>query len=511
MGQCAGGAFAGLLRWSGGGARQGREGSTLFGNQALPANIGSLPKLPTQLERVLLRFRTSFVRISEKVLVFGMLIRFSFGNFRSFKEPADLIMSATELTSEEKYKNVDEDNTFVCSKSQRRLVKIAAIYGANASGKSNIIKALKFFKDFVVNSSRRGQSSDRINTEPYLLHKSTANEPSSFELEILVKGVKYRYGFEVDRKSVISEWLLFSNKSREYKIFERDRQNFTLSSNFKKEAGEVIRLTRPNALFLSVLAQFNIKRAEDIINWFSNLNFVDQIHPQTPSSVISTLLDDASLREYIVNILNGFDIGISDLILENQNPDISLNYLGFPESYTSNPDYETIKPIISKSVKTLHHIYDDSGAISGEAKFDMDANESDGTKKILLILPHLLLTTLRGGVLVVDELDSRLHSKITEMVLAMFRNVHRDVNAQLIFTTHDTNMLRRDIFRRDQVWFVEKSAQGSSSLYSLAEIQSRNDANYESDYLKGRYGALPFVNASRLKDFKINSNTVEKN
>jgi AAA15 family ATPase/GTPase len=283
-------------------------------------------------------------------------------------------------------------------------------------------------------------------------------------------------------------------------LFVRNGDDFSISERFKKEAKDLKSVTRDNALFISVIAQFNGSLSGDIIKWFKKITFINYRHNPSFSEPLKPMLKDTKNLEAFSELFKLFDIGVSKLkVEENQ-------VIDRPE-FSKLPD--SIKDIVREtsmlnnySVKTTHDVYDADGNKVNTIDFDLDTHESDGTKKLYSILPSLMMATATGGVIVIDELDSRLHPLITETLIKVFHSVdvgNKNV-AQLIFTTHDTNLLRKENFRRDQIWFVEKDQKGSSTLYSLSEIQSRNDANYESDYLKGRYGAVPFINTSIIQD-----------
>ena len=195
-----------------------------------------------------------------------MLIEFSVGNYRSFKEKVTFSMVATNLVAKDK--NLDENNVFAVNE-DLTLLKSAAIYGANASGKSNLAKALVFMKKFMIDSSRETQSVDKIKVEPFRLSTETEKEPSFFELVFRVDNVQYRYGFEANQERVVSEWLFYVPQTRETKLFERKLSTITISN--KKYTAEGLQdKTRNNSLFLSVSAQFNVKIAEKILEWASD-------------------------------------------------------------------------------------------------------------------------------------------------------------------------------------------------------------------------------------------------
>ena len=417
-----------------------------------------------------------------------MLIEFSVGNYRSFKEPVTFSMVAANIVAKDK--KLDENNVFAVDE-ELKLLKSAAIYGANASGKSNLAKALSFMKWFMVNSSRETQSTDAIDVEPFQLSTDTEKEPSYFELVFLMGGKRYRYGFEADSKQIISEWLYYVPKLRETRLFERERNNFKISKNYK--ANGIQKLTRDNALFLSVSAQFNVGIAEGILNFLS-----DELQIISPSQedicliyTIDCLINDDNKSD-IIQLIKKLDLGIGDIQVEQKDSIVDTLPKNLPDSMKQI--VRDLKKAEAASIDTIHYKFDKDGNYKSIEKFNLKANESEGTQK-LFALSGLLVNTLKeGDILVIDEFNSSLHLFITTAIIELFNSKEANPNnAQLIFMTHDTNLLTNKLFRRDQIWFTEKNRYGATDLYSLAEYKIRNDASFESDYIKGKYGAIPYI------------------
>ncbi|NET60776.1 MAG: ATP-binding protein [Symploca sp. SIO2E6] len=414
-----------------------------------------------------------------------MLIEFSVANYRSFKEKVTFSMVAANLVAQDK--EIDENNVFAID-DDLKLLKSAAIYGANASGKSNLTKALGFMRWFMINSSKETQSTEKIGVERFQLSTETEDQPSFFEIVFLLKGQQYRYGFEVNTDKVISEWLFYVPKSREAKLFERHDND--ISSTKKYQAEGIEKRTRQNALFLSVSAQFNVEIAEIILDWLSKkiavISGLDDIGYRRYT--ISCLINDKN-KDKIIKLIKKLDLAIDDIKAE----EIKINANDLPEEL---PD--KIKNFLLEgeavSVKTMHRKFDNQGNYISTELFDLDNQESEGTQKIFA-LAGLLVDILKGGkVLIVDEFEARLHPLISRAIVELFNSRETNPNnAQLIFMTHDTNLLSNKLFRRDQIWFTEKGRFGSTDLYSLAEYKIRNDASFESDYIKGRYGAIPYL------------------
>jgi uncharacterized protein len=411
-----------------------------------------------------------------------MLIEFSVGNYRSFKETVTFSLVAAKLKAKDQ--TLDDQNSFN-TESDFSLLKSAAIYGANASGKSNLISALAFMREFTLNSSKESQSWELINTEPFRLAVETAGKPSFFELVFLLGTKKYRYGFEVNSRKVVSEWLFYSPTNKESKLFTRDLNGIVCSSAFKEGKG-ITEKTRDNALFLSVVAQFNGAIAQEVLGWFRSLGIMSaQPDSRNRQDTVERFQEEGNRLE-IIRFIKSLDLGIEDIQLEGVKPQLSL-FLDHVRNIQSK-----IKERVF--IRTIHKKYDSDGLSNTIEKFDLDDNESDGTKKLFSLSGALIDALSQSRILVIDELDARLHPLITSAIIRLFNsNETNPNNAQLIFTTHDTNLLSNTIFRRDQIWFTEKTKQGATSLYSLAEFKVRNDASFEKDYIQGRYGAIPFI------------------
>jgi uncharacterized protein len=417
-----------------------------------------------------------------------MLIEFSVGNYRSFKDKVTFSMVAANLVAKEK--KLDENNVFAVDK-ELKLLKSAAIYGANASGKSNFAKALSFMKWFMVNSSKETQSTDEIGVEPFRLSTETDKKPSYFELVFLMEGRKYRYGFEAAREKIVSEWLYYIPKIRETKLFER-KFNIIKSSKIYNADG-IQQRTRNNALFLSVSAQFNVELAEKILEWITEkLNIISGLHDQAYLNYTVKCLINNQNQADIIQFIKKLDLGISEIQIDQE--DFTVDTL--PDEI---PD--ELKKLIFKagggkatSISTTHRKFDEEGNYQSIEKFELNHHESEGTQKIFALAGPLVTALKKGEILIIDEFDARLHPLISRAIVELFNSQESNSNnAQLIFMTHDTNLLSSKIFRRDQIWFTEKNRYGATELYSLAEYKVRNDASFESDYIKGRYGAIPYI------------------
>jgi uncharacterized protein len=420
-----------------------------------------------------------------------MLIEFSVGNYRSFKERVTVSMVAANLVSKDK--SLDANNVFAIDE-DLSLLKSAAIYGANASGKSNLAQALGFVRWFVNNSSKETQSTEKIRIDRFKLSTETEATPTFFEIVFLMNRVKYRYGFKVTRDEVISEWLFYVPKSRETRLFDRKLDQFTISKAYK--ANGIQQRTRRNALFLSVSAQFNVAIAESILEWMaSRLRVVSGLDSEGFRDYTIRCIINNQNKGEILQLLRKLDLGFSDITAE----EIEIT-TDFSEMPTEVRKFFKDTSIKSSLVQTVHQKFDQEGKSVSTEVFDFDSQESEGTQKVFAFSALLVETLKNGNVLVLDEFDASIHPLISRAIVNLFNSSETNPNnAQLIFMTHDTNLLSNKTFRRDQIWFVEKDRYGATDLYSLAEYKVRSDASFESDYIKGKYGAIPYVgNLSHL-------------
>lgn len=422
-----------------------------------------------------------------------MLIQFSVRNFRTFKEKATLSLVASN------YDKVREDeNVSVDTKFNMRIVKSAVIYGANASGKSKFIEALMFMRRFVISSSKESQKGDEIPVEPFKLNAESESAPSEFEVVFIHDGTMYRYGFEVDRKQVVSEWLYHKPKTKEVELFYRDHQQFeTHSRNFTKGATLIKEgLVRDNALLLSVAAQFNDTVSIALMDWFKTLKTISGLREEGYKGFTMGRTEDPEHKTKILNLLRAADLGIQDIKLEIL--DVEKLPKDMPKELKEiiiKETNEENKKFVS-DVLTLHKRFDDAKQFVDYTNFSLD-EESSGTVKFFALTGPILDVIENGYTLVVDELDSKLHPNLVCKIVSLFNSKELNPkNAQLVFNTHDTNLLSSGLFRRDQVWFTEKDKYGEAKLYSLADFKSdtvRKSEPFEDNYIRGKYGAIPLL------------------
>jgi AAA15 family ATPase/GTPase len=393
-----------------------------------------------------------------------MLIEFTVGNHLSFREKKTLSFEATSIKE-------FEENTFKVG--NYNLLKSVAIYGANSSGKSNLLVSLRTMQQVVTASAMR-QSTDKIGIVPFLLNVHTENKPSYFEILILIDKITYRYGFEADNDIVHAEWLFESKSKKEKLLFIRENDKIEISKHFPEGEG-IVGKTRENALFLSVVDQFNGSISKKIVQWFDwGLFITSGLVNESDDNTIALMSSDNEVKEFYKVFFNLLKLGFSDFEVNNKN--------GQPH------------------ITTAHNKYDEKGELIASQMFELSEQESEGTQKIFEFAGIIWAGLKFGDITIIDELDAKLHPLLTLAILKLFNSPeHNPNNAQLIFTTHDTNLLKHGKLRRDQIYFTEKNQFEETDLYSLVEYKDdngakvRNDSSFESDYIKGRYGAIPFI------------------
>ena len=413
-----------------------------------------------------------------------MLIQFSFKNYKSFRDDTVLDMSATKIT---------EHGDRVISIGKEKLLPTAAIYGANASGKSNVIEAFRFMTTYVMDSFAYGgeQSKGKTKTKmevrtPFLFDENSSNEESSFEVYFITseeEGCKtYNYGFALNDSGVSEEWLNVKAKTaKEFKpIFYREGNELDFKGIPAKSQENIRIALEKETLVVSLGSKLKVSKLKMIRDWFLNVNFTNFGNP-FEDAFLSRLIpnhfaDDKDVQKNVVNYFSSFDPSI-----------IGFNV----RTFKNEEDEEYLK------IDAVHKIAgsDKTASIPLE-------EESDGTLKMFALYPALQDALETGGLLCVDELNARLHPLLVRSFLIIFLDPKINRNhAQIIFTTHDTWQLSNNLLRRDEIWFTDKAEDGATTLYSLADfvdedgVKIRKDESYEKNYLLGKYKAIPSLKA----------------
>ncbi|WP_354665708.1 ATP-binding protein [uncultured Duncaniella sp.] len=374
--------------------------------------------------------------------------------------------------------SIQELSEAVVKSCDEELLPVAVMYGANSSGKSNVLKALKAMRDVLLNSVKLNPK-DKLDAEPFCLDLTSAEQPTSFEIQFTLNGSKFRYGFDYTANEILAEWLYEKRVGeREFELFLRSGNEFKISKTRFAEGNGKQDATPSNRLFVSLVAQLNGKLSQSILDWFSSIEYISGMDgKEYAGKTLEMLFLNQQGATEIKQLFTETNLGFNEL-------DIELD------------DSVAMK----MKAESVHNLYDADGTMVGVRTFSTDKMESEGTKKMIEIAGPLVDAILSGKILVVDELDAKLHPFLTRKIIGLFmdREINRN-GAQLIFATHDTNLLNLQYLRRDQIWFTEKDKTDSTELYSLVEFRDdagnkvRNDRNIEKDYINGRYGAIPFM------------------
>ena len=420
-----------------------------------------------------------------------MIIEFSFGNFKSFKSIQTLNMTAANISS--KFKEVDKNNLLGVS-DKLSLLKSKVIYGANASGKSNLIEALVAFIA-IVNSSVKDEKILEQRIEPFRLSTETEKKPTFFQMLLILEGVFYRYGFEATNKTITSEWLFGTPGKKEVFFFTREQDKIVVNENKFKEGVKFSSLytqnnndvARSNSLFLTTVKALNGEISRKIIDYISEIMVIPGLTDNFMRSIAVDSLKDKKVKSKIVELLKIADLGIDNI------SKVQLTKDNLPKGAPSELFQVVEKGGKFAIVVTEHKKYNARLKPVDSAIFHIDSNESEGSKKMFELSPFILQAMEQKRTLIIDEFDARFHPLLTRKLVELF-NSSVNKGAQFVVVTHDTNLLSAKLLRRDQICFVEKDKYGASSLYNLVSFKGvRNDASFEKDYVRGKYGAVPFL------------------
>ena len=408
-----------------------------------------------------------------------MLLMFKVKNYTSFKNEAILDMRATAY--------VQHPTHVMQVNDKLGLLKTTALYGANASGKSNLISAMFFFEQYIFSQFiNKNENQDfesnkigvKMKLEPFSLSNET-NDASEFDIIFLHNNKQIQYGFECTSKEVLTEWLYINDK----KVFERTGIELSFGSKYQKMLGAYKKLPAER-LYIAVLEYFLDEEGKKVIlddfisffnkeyNVFTEILFESTVKGLAGMVGLSKkLVSNKGYRNKVEQYLRLVDVGIKRLDVQTE----------------TIFDERTGKKKKEKVIRTVHDIYDETGNVVGEKLFDLH-QESTGTLRFLAYIQNAIEMISKGGVFIVDEMSARLHPLLTKLIVDIFCS-SQNTKAQLIFTTHDISLLNNNQFRRDEVVFIDKNERGESSLYALSDLKVREDATFNKDYLQGKYGA----------------------
>lgn len=404
-----------------------------------------------------------------------MIVNFSVKNYKSFNQEVNLSLLASSL--KETYALPGQ--AFSDLTPDLKILPVAAIYGANASGKSNLIDAMSMMKFHIQTSLAKDNVLDKIQVEPFRLSTETVNAPTEFEISFVVKQKLFRYGFLATKERVFEEWLYekeLKERSKEKELFYREGDTLHYHARLFK-VGRLIhdqRLAKESVLILTLGYQLNDELAKTVMDWFVNFNvLMGHRYDGYQLFSLTQIEEETDIAKDMKEMIRYADTGIQEL--------------------------STAIIFNNREVLAHHMVFNGNGESDGEHTFILDKQESEGTKKFFNLSGPVLNSLKYGQVLVIDELDAQLHPNLMEKIVVMFQDKRINTHdAQLIFAGHNTNLLSAQLLRRDQVWITEKNKYGATELYSIADYKTskgkaRNKEAIEQNYLDGKYGGIPFL------------------
>ena len=432
-----------------------------------------------------------------------MLVEFRFKNYRSFRDEAVLSMEAVGLSS---FKNC------LIEYNNMRLLPGAAIYGKNGGGKSNVIRAFWLAVQFIRNAQRMQHEKATVPVVPFVLNDYSANEPTEFEFDYISDDIKYWYSFAATREKIVRESLYHAPKGQKALVFVREGQTFTFTED-KAKRKLISETVAENQLFFSVACTMNDASCVNAMRWFREDVFFSRDYTDIPRQLLE-FYDDSNMLRAISDYAKAADFGIEEMQFEIENREIG-NDLDFPDDVP-----EGVKVALTSFIQILAETSNNSegklkmSQIKAKAKHrGINANgedelynieledESDGTRKLMSIAPAIESVLTKGGVLLVDELERELHPMLVNFIIAKFQSKKSNPNgAQIIFTTHNTELMNLEFMRKDQIYFADKKkSDGASELYSVTDFTTKTADNIRKGYLVGKYGATPNIEIEEVE------------
>ena len=432
-----------------------------------------------------------------------MLIEFRFKNYRSFRDEATLSMEATGLGT---FKNS------LIKYGTLNLLPSVAIYGKNGGGKSNVIRAFWLAVQFIKNAQRTQHENARIPVIPFALNDYSKDEPTEFEFVYTLEGINYWYSFAATKEKVYKESLYHAPKGQKALVFNRENQSF----NFTEEKAKrklISETVAPNQLFFSMACTMNDIACINAMKWFRELLYFSRDYSDIPKQLLD-YSNDTNMLQAISDYAKAADLGIESMQFEIDSKEVKDD-LSFPENMP-----EGVKAALTQFMHILSETSSNSetrlkmnevkatskhqgiNAKGEKVLYPLElSDESDGTRKLMSIAPAIESVLNKGGVLIIDEIEKELHPMLVDFVVAKFQSKQSNPNgAQLIFTTHNTELMNMEILRKDQLYFADKSSEdGTSELYSISEFGTRTTDNIRKGYLLGKYGATPDIEIEEVE------------
>jgi AAA15 family ATPase/GTPase len=415
----------------------------------------------------------------------NMFLQFATENHLSIRDRVELSLVAAKLQDFDG--GLLQDSSFP----GMQMVPGALIYGPNASGKSNILLALNAMRNMVMFSQIGSRPDADLSFVPFALDSSSADKPTTFEIDFITNDIRYNYGFCFTADAITKEWLIAYPNVRPQVLFRRAGQEFVFGRNLKGRNQVIADLTRKNSLFLSAAAQSDHQELGVIYRYFSAIEINQSI--SVPDSMASSRLEQGNIDDRVISFLSGIGTGVVGFRrTEKEIPDAQRELHQSLMTLLKKHIGPEIPPEAAFSDKLVAIELAHRSVDGSDVYFNLD-RESAGTRRLLIMLSTVFEILDTGGLIIIDEIDASLHTHACELLFSLFSNSEfNPKGAQIIATAHDTNLLRSERIRRDQIWLCEKAVDGSSRIFPLTDIHLRHSDNFERGYLQGRFGALPF-------------------
>ena len=420
-----------------------------------------------------------------------MLLRFGVSNHLSIREPQELSFAASSLKDR-------KEGLIDCAAVNGSIVPAIVIYGANASGKSNLVAAMQTMLSMVLWSHAKGKPDGGVPRLPFKLDPDSSRTPSRFDIDFVIDRVRHHYGFEASDTAFVSEWLYVFPRSHRRTLFERVDNEFSFGRSLRGPNKIIASLTRPNSLFLSAAAQNDHEQLSKVYEYFGSMQGFREI--VVPGAMASAQLAEQEVDGRVIDFVIDFleKVGTGIIGYRRRETELSEKEQVFGREMMALISKLVDTSLGSETVKSkrVSIEFAHRGRDGKKVYLELE-RESAGTRRLLIVLALAFRALNQGVPLFIDELDASLHTLACEEVLRLFCSRKNNPDgAQLVATTHDTNLMNSPVLRRDQLWFIQKDAEGATELYPLTDIRTRTGDNFEKGYLQGRYGAVPSTTLS---------------
>lgn len=416
-----------------------------------------------------------------------MILSISLSNHLSIEDRQTFSMMATSLSGE-------TASLIRTSALDEEVLPSAVIYGANASGKTNLLKAVGFLRGAVLHSHVQSQRDSKIPRRPFLLGGANEKKPTTIEIDFVYDGTRYNFGFGCTEDAFVNEWLYSFPEGKPRRLYEREGQEVEFGSTFRGPKKVLVDFMRPNSLFISTATQNNHEVLSQIVDFFRNLKF--SMNVSVSMNLLNNTFKRNQIDERAIEFISEMGTGVTkhrqkEIEIPDNLRELSAEIFALAKKHAGEGLVEVESPTIEDHDVQIELAHRNS---QGEDVFFELDSESSGTRRLLLVMDKVFAALDDGSTVFVDEIDASLHTLAVEQIFRLFHDKRTNPKgAQLIATTHDTNVLCCDLLRRDQIWFCEKDYSGASTFYSLAEMKVRPEANFQKGYLQGRFGAIPFA------------------